>query len=113
MPCQVRHRRRCLMGVKNHAVATRRLLGQALGYAGGEWVRGRQCSRKRAPHPVGGGPFAGLVMDSHGNLFGTPYEGGTFNAGTIFELVNAPEPAAILPLALALLSVALLKRRAR
>ncbi len=27
--CQVRHRRRCLMGAKNHAVATRRLLGQA------------------------------------------------------------------------------------
>ncbi len=28
-PCQVRHRRRYLMGAKNHAVATRRLLGQA------------------------------------------------------------------------------------
>ncbi len=28
-PCQVRHRRRCLTGAKNHAVATRRLLGQA------------------------------------------------------------------------------------
>ena len=28
-PCQVRHRRRFLMKAKNHAVATRRLLGQA------------------------------------------------------------------------------------
>ena len=30
-PCQVRHRRRYLMGAKNHAVATRPLLGQAPG----------------------------------------------------------------------------------
>jgi|GEM_PF-1575280 len=30
-PCQVRHRRRFLRAAKNHAVATRRLLGQALG----------------------------------------------------------------------------------
>ena len=28
-PCQVSHRRRFLMKAKNHAVATRRLLGQA------------------------------------------------------------------------------------
>ena len=28
-PCQVRHRRRFLMVAKNHAVATRRVLGQA------------------------------------------------------------------------------------
>ena len=33
-PCQVRHRRHYLMGAKNHAVATRRLLGQAPGHAG-------------------------------------------------------------------------------
>ena len=33
-------------------------------------------------------PFAGLVMDSSGNLFGTTSLGGTSNAGTVFELVN-------------------------
>jgi uncharacterized repeat protein (TIGR03803 family) len=30
--------------------------------------------------------YAGLVMDAAGNLYGTTYEGGTYNGGTVFEL---------------------------
>ena len=35
--------------------------------------------------PDGSGPLAGLTMDSHGNLYGTAYAGGT-GAGVIVEL---------------------------
>lgn len=31
-------------------------------------------------------PLAGLVQDAQGNLYGTTYEGGTKNEGTVFEL---------------------------
>jgi uncharacterized repeat protein (TIGR03803 family) len=34
-------------------------------------------------------PFAGLIMDTSGNLFGTTGQGGTNNSGTVFELVNS------------------------
>ncbi len=34
----------------------------------------------------GGYPSGGLVMDGKGNLYGLTKDGGTFNAGTIFEL---------------------------
>ncbi len=37
----------------------------------------------------GGGPNAGLVMDSAGNLYGTTYQGGFNGYGTVFELVNS------------------------
>jgi len=32
-------------------------------------------------------PYSKLIMDSHGHLFGTTAGGGTFNGGTIFELL--------------------------
>jgi uncharacterized repeat protein (TIGR03803 family) len=32
-------------------------------------------------------PLAGLVMDKHENLYGTTYYGGTYGAGTVFELI--------------------------
>ena len=38
------------------------------------------------PGPSNGGPSAGLVADSHGNLFGTTFGGGEFFDGTVFEL---------------------------
>ena len=41
--------------------------------------------------PDGGGPFAGLVRDSEGNLYGTTTYGGTHNLGTVFEVTAAGE----------------------
>jgi uncharacterized repeat protein (TIGR03803 family) len=34
----------------------------------------------------GAGPFAGLVFDASGNLYGTAYSGGAFGQGTVFEI---------------------------
>ncbi|HWW15389.1 MAG TPA: choice-of-anchor tandem repeat GloVer-containing protein [Candidatus Dormibacteraeota bacterium] len=34
-------------------------------------------------------PFAGVIMDSAGNLYGTTYAGGAAGKGTVFELVNS------------------------
>jgi uncharacterized repeat protein (TIGR03803 family) len=38
----------------------------------------------------GGGPFAGLIFDAAGNLYGTTTSGGTFGYGTVFELTPTP-----------------------
>jgi len=40
-------------------------------------------------YPTGEGPYAGLVLDKNGNLFGTTYNGGSF-AGNVFELTFVP-----------------------
>ena len=42
-------------------------------------------------HDDGALPFAGLVMDSSGDLFGTTTEGGTSDGGTVFELVKTAD----------------------
>ena len=36
----------------------------------------------------GADPSAGLVVDSHGNLFGTTSSGGTYGEGTVFEVAS-------------------------
>jgi uncharacterized repeat protein (TIGR03803 family) len=36
----------------------------------------------------GGSPWAGLVRDPAGNLYGTTYDGGEYGAGTVFKLDN-------------------------
>jgi uncharacterized repeat protein (TIGR03803 family) len=36
--------------------------------------------------PDGANPQSGLIADSHGNLYGTTYGGGTYGDGTVFEL---------------------------
>ena len=37
----------------------------------------------------GHAPYAGLIFDAAGNLYGTTYEGGTLGYGTVFELTPA------------------------
>jgi uncharacterized repeat protein (TIGR03803 family) len=40
-------------------------------------------------------PQAGVIMDAEGNLYGTTYNGGTTNLGTVFELTPAGTETAI------------------
>ena len=37
----------------------------------------------------GGHPYAGLIADADGNLFGTTYAGGAYGYGTVFEIANS------------------------
>jgi uncharacterized repeat protein (TIGR03803 family) len=37
----------------------------------------------------GGSPFAGLIADRSGNLFGTTMEGGAYNDGAVFEVTDS------------------------
>jgi len=52
--------------------------------SGGTWT-------EKVVHGFGKGkdavnPYASLVFDGHGNLYGTTYQGGTYNAGAVYEL---------------------------
>jgi uncharacterized repeat protein (TIGR03803 family) len=44
-----------------------------------------QSFQRHAPNAFS--PFAGLVLDAAGNIYGTTLSGGTFRGGTVFELV--------------------------
>jgi len=52
---------------------------------GGGWTE--QVLHYFANSPDGALPAAGLIFDAAGNLYGTTYEGGTSNYGTVFELM--------------------------
>jgi len=39
--------------------------------------------------PTGAKPYAGVVLDTQGNIYGTTYEGGTYGFGTVFKLDTA------------------------
>src|ERR1700732_5361339 len=62
-----------------------------------------RCSRSSRPAPpmpapppscsasaaaMGANPYAGLIADANGDLFGTTKAGGTSNLGTVFEIVK-------------------------
>jgi hypothetical protein len=51
--------------------------------AGGGWTE--QVLYSFGKGPDGGNPYAGLIFDAAGNLYGTTAEGGTYSAGTVFE----------------------------
>jgi len=56
--------------------------------AGGRWTEKILYSFKR--HADGIYPWAGLIFDSAGNLYGTTLYGGAFSQGTVFELTPSP-----------------------
>jgi uncharacterized repeat protein (TIGR03803 family) len=41
----------------------------------------------------GGNPWAGVLLDSAGNLYGTASGGGAANMGVVFEIPGAATPA--------------------
>jgi uncharacterized repeat protein (TIGR03803 family) len=55
------------------------------------FVTGSAASQEKVLHSFGNGtdglyPYAGLIFDAAGNLYGTTYEGGIHGYGTVFEL---------------------------
>jgi len=56
--------------------------------AGGHWSKKRLYAFTGGPND-GAAPWAGLVFDGTGNLYGTTIIGGSSNAGTVFELSPA------------------------
>ena len=79
--------------------ASGNLYGTTTGGTGGtgsvfELVNSSGTYTERVLHSFSGGsdgrgPYAGLIMDASGNLYGTTTAGGTSGAGTVFELVNS------------------------
>jgi uncharacterized repeat protein (TIGR03803 family) len=55
--------------------------------AGGIWTE--QVLYSFGNGTDGVNPYAGLIFDAVGNLYGTTYLGGTYNQGTVFELTPA------------------------
>jgi len=53
--------------------------------AGGSWTESVLHNFNRAAED-GANPYAALILDAKGNLYGTTYAGGVYNYGTVFEL---------------------------
>src|SRR5207249_4442414 len=53
-----------------------------------------------------GEPYAGLIADANGDLFGTTLQGGMNNVGTVFEIVNSGGSYASTPTTLVSFNVA-------
>ncbi|HLW69834.1 MAG TPA: choice-of-anchor tandem repeat GloVer-containing protein [Candidatus Binataceae bacterium] len=51
---------------------------------GGDWTESILWSFGNVPD--GAGPFAAVLMDGSGNLYGTTFGGGAYDAGTVFKL---------------------------
>ena len=57
--------------------------------SGGTWTETVIYSFLGPSNSDGANPFGGLVFDSTGNLYGTTYDGGPSNQGTVFELAKS------------------------
>jgi uncharacterized repeat protein (TIGR03803 family) len=57
--------------------------------SGGSWSESVIYSFTGPNNNDGAYPFAGLVFDTDGNLFGTTYQGGASSQGTVFELTKS------------------------
>ena len=60
-----------------------------LANSGGTWTQSVIYSFLGQSNSDGANPFAGLVMDASGNLYGTTYTGGASGQGTVFELAKS------------------------
>jgi len=59
-----------------------------LAFAASAWAAGTETVIYDFPNYTGDGysPYAGLVADKAGNLYGTTYQGGSSGLGSVFEL---------------------------
>ena len=55
----------------------------------GSWTRTTLYSFTTGDQNYCGGPYATLVMDSAGNLYGTTHSGGAYKFGSVFKLTHA------------------------
>jgi uncharacterized repeat protein (TIGR03803 family) len=62
--------------------------------SGGKWVETVLYVFNN--HGDGYWPYAGVVLDSDGNIYGTTYQGGSFRLGTVFRLSSGSNKETIL-----------------
>ena len=51
-----------------------------------EWATGETVLHRFTGNNDGCDPYSTLVFESHGNLYGTTSQGGTFNYGIVFQI---------------------------